>query len=102
MNAGHCTLIADGEGISVIDRKTGEIRPTTFKDWLEATRLIDALDEIGVYWGMAEGGEGDEFGARGDQLLAAYFWQFLQTCTGLIPESRTQPLAARSAAGHIW
>ena len=60
MNAGHCTLIADGEGTSVIDRKTGEIRPTTFKDWLEATRLIDTLDEIGVYWGMAEGGEGDE------------------------------------------
>jgi trimethylamine--corrinoid protein Co-methyltransferase len=27
---------------------------------LEATRLIDALDEVGVYWAMAEGGEGDE------------------------------------------
>ena len=45
MNAGDCTLIADGEGISVIDRKTGEHRPSIFNDWLEATRLIDALDE---------------------------------------------------------
>ena len=60
MNAGDCTLIADGEGISIIDRKTGEHRPTTFKDWLEATRLIDALDEVGVYWAMAERGDGDE------------------------------------------
>jgi len=54
MNAGECTLMADGEGISVIDRKTGEHRPSTFKDWLEATRLTDALDEIGVYWDMVE------------------------------------------------
>jgi trimethylamine--corrinoid protein Co-methyltransferase len=60
MNNGECTLIADGEGISVIDRKTGEPRPSTFKDWLEATRLIDALDEVGVYWAMAERGDGDE------------------------------------------
>ena len=44
MNAGECALIADGEGISIIDRNTGEHRPTTFDDWLEATRLIDALD----------------------------------------------------------
>lgn len=57
MNAGECALIADGEAISVIDRKTGEHRPTTFNDWLEATRLIDALDEVGVYWAMAEPGE---------------------------------------------
>jgi len=52
MNAGECTLIPDGEGISVIDRKTGEHRPSTYKDWLEATRLIDALDEVGVFWDM--------------------------------------------------
>ena len=54
MNAGECTLIVDGEGVSVIDRKTGEQRPSTFKDWLEAARLIDALDEFGVYWSMVE------------------------------------------------
>lgn len=54
MNSGDCTLIVDGEGISVIDRKTGELRPSTFKDCLEATRLMDALDEVGVFWDMAE------------------------------------------------
>ncbi|MGD2156096.1 MAG: trimethylamine methyltransferase family protein [Anaerolineales bacterium] len=60
MNAGECSLIADGEGISIIDRKTGEHRSTTFKDWLEATRLIDALDEVGVYWSMVEAGDVQE------------------------------------------
>jgi len=60
MNAGECTLIPDGEGISVIDRKTGEHRPSTFNDWWEATRLIDALDEFGVYWDMAWRGDAEE------------------------------------------
>jgi trimethylamine--corrinoid protein Co-methyltransferase len=60
MNAGECSLIADGEGISVIDRKTGEHRPSTFNDWLEATRLIDALDEVGVYWDMVGHGDAEE------------------------------------------
>ena len=60
MNAGECTLMIDGEGTSVIDRKTGEHRPSTFKDWLEATRLIDALDEFGVFWDMVWCGDADE------------------------------------------
>jgi trimethylamine--corrinoid protein Co-methyltransferase len=60
MNQGNCTLMGDGEGIAVIDRKTGEHRPTTHQDWLDATRLCDALDEVGVYWAMAERGEGLE------------------------------------------
>jgi len=59
MNAGDCTLLADGEGITVIDRQTGEHRPSTFDDWLEATLMMDALDEIGIYWSMADSGEGD-------------------------------------------
>jgi trimethylamine--corrinoid protein Co-methyltransferase len=60
MNSGDCALIVDGEGIYVIDRKTGEYRPSTFKDCLEATRLIDALDEVGVFWDMAERGDQEE------------------------------------------
>jgi trimethylamine--corrinoid protein Co-methyltransferase len=60
MNAGECTLMIDGEGTSVLDRKTGEHRPSTFNDWLEATRVIDALDEFGVYWDMVERGDAGE------------------------------------------
>jgi trimethylamine--corrinoid protein Co-methyltransferase len=57
MNQGDCTLMGDGEGIKVIDRKTGEHRPSTHQDWLDATRLCDALDEVGVYWAMVEPGK---------------------------------------------
>jgi len=60
MNSGDCSLMADGEGISVIDRTTGEHRPSTFNDWLESTRLTDALDEIGVYWSMVETGKRED------------------------------------------
>jgi trimethylamine--corrinoid protein Co-methyltransferase len=52
MNADDCTLLSDGEAIYVLDSETGERRLGTPADWLTATRLIDAVDEIGVYWGM--------------------------------------------------
>ncbi len=60
MNSSTCSLVADGEGTSIVDYETEEIRPTTFDDWQNATLLIDALDEIGVYWCMARGGIKDE------------------------------------------
>ena len=60
MNSGDCALIVDGEGISVIDRKTDKHRPSTFKDWLESTLLMDALDEVGVYWDMVQPGDQPE------------------------------------------
>ncbi len=52
MNSGDCILLVDGEARFVLDRNTGRRRLSTFADWLEATRLIDALDDIGVYWRM--------------------------------------------------
>jgi len=54
MNGGECTMLIDGEAMFVLDRETGERRPATHSDWLETTRLIDALDEIGLYWSMVE------------------------------------------------
>ena len=57
MNAGNFTLLADGEGMFVVDAETGERRSSTAKDWLNATHLIDALDEIGIYWSMVERGD---------------------------------------------
>lgn len=59
MNAGANTLVADGEAVKVVDRRTGRQRPGTRADWLEATRLIDALDDVGVYWAMIDGRQGD-------------------------------------------
>jgi trimethylamine--corrinoid protein Co-methyltransferase len=60
MNSGDCALMADGEAIFVIDRNTGEHRPSTFKDCQEATLLMDALDEVGVFWDVAEPSDREE------------------------------------------
>src|SRR5512135_1726347 len=56
MNIGECSLLADGGAVSVLDWESGEIRPGTFDDWIAATKLIDTLDDIGIYWNMVEGG----------------------------------------------
>jgi len=56
MNEGGFTLLADGGGTSVIDRVTHERRPGTRQDWVESTTLLDALDDVGLYWWMVEYG----------------------------------------------
>jgi trimethylamine--corrinoid protein Co-methyltransferase len=56
MNAGETTLCADGTAVHVLDLTTDTRRPGTLQDWETATRLIDALDEIGVYWTMIDPG----------------------------------------------
>ena len=83
MNAGVCALMPDGEGISIIDRNTGEHRPTTYNDWLEATRLSDALDEVGVYWAMAEPGDVQE--AMPD--LIGHWWNMFRNFSKHIQDS---------------
>jgi trimethylamine--corrinoid protein Co-methyltransferase len=57
MNVGNFTLLADGEGTFVSDALTGERQPSTTKDWRMATKLIDSIDEIGIYWSMVERGD---------------------------------------------
>ena len=60
MNNGKCTLLADGEAVFALDSETGERRPGTLQDLLNGTRLIDALDEVGVWWSMVEAGDQDD------------------------------------------
>ncbi len=59
MNSGDCTLLLSGEGTRTLDRKTGAHRDSTFHDWLEATRLADALDDIGIYWRIVQATDRD-------------------------------------------
>ncbi len=54
MNGGDCTLLMDGEATFVLDAEKGVRRIATSDDWLQTTHLIDALDEVGVYWSMVE------------------------------------------------
>jgi trimethylamine--corrinoid protein Co-methyltransferase len=59
MNADECTLCADGSGTTVYDWETEKYRPSTYKDWLNITKLLDAIDEIGIYWTMVDWGRGE-------------------------------------------
>ncbi|HSG18772.1 MAG TPA: trimethylamine methyltransferase family protein [Anaerolineae bacterium] len=74
MNGSDCTMLIDGEAMFVLDRKTKERRPATYSDWLETTRLIDALDEIGLYWSMVELPERDDATSMADLIK---YWRRL-------------------------
>ncbi|MGB2955664.1 MAG: trimethylamine methyltransferase family protein [Anaerolineales bacterium] len=91
MNEGECYLVPDGEGISVIDHKTREERPATFADWLDSVRVIDALDEVSVYWSMVE--QGDKRGMLQDSVK--YWINIIQNFSKHIQDS--SPDADRSA-----
>jgi trimethylamine--corrinoid protein Co-methyltransferase len=91
MNIGECSLLADGGAVSVLDWETGEIRPGTFDDWLQATHLIDALDEIGVYWNMVEGGFAAE--SLGDYV--SYWRNVFKNCSKHVQDSTDTPEKSR-------
>jgi trimethylamine---corrinoid protein Co-methyltransferase len=52
LKEGNSTLCPDGGGTMVLDSETGERRLATYTDWEKATRLADAVDEVGMYWGQ--------------------------------------------------
>ena len=56
LNANLCTLTADGGASYIIDDLTGNRRNATYQDWLDATRVIDSIDDVGVYWAMVDPG----------------------------------------------
>ena len=60
LNEGGFTLLADGGATTVLDRDTGERRPGEYRDWRESTLLLDALDDVGLYWWMVDANLGAE------------------------------------------
>ncbi len=91
LNAGECTLLADGGAVFMLDPETGERRPGTFDDWLTSTRLIDAIDEIGAYWWMVEGGFASD--SAGD--FVAYWRNLLSNFSKHIQDSTNDPEQSR-------
>ncbi len=91
MNIGECSLLADGGAVSVLDWESGEIRPGTFDDWVDATHLVDALDEIGIYWNMVEGG----FSSNSHADFVSYYRNVFKNCSKHIQDSVDEPSKAR-------
>jgi trimethylamine--corrinoid protein Co-methyltransferase len=52
MNTGQCALLVDGGALFVYDAEKNIRRTATHADWVKATRLVDALDDIDLYWWM--------------------------------------------------
>ena len=52
MNAGECALLVDGGALFVYDAEQNIRRSATHADWVKATRLVDAMDDIDLYWWM--------------------------------------------------
>ena len=91
MNSGECTLLLSGEGTYAIDRESGDIRNSTFQDWLSATQLADVLDEVGMYWKIVETTDrGDESGDYIDYLVHLFrnFSKHVQDSTSSVEKSR--------------
>jgi len=91
MNSGECTLQADGAAVFVYDSLTGERRPATDDDWLAATRLIDVLDEVGVYWEMVDPTSAER--SVGDLVaywrgILSHFSKHVQDCPFTSEQSR--------------
>lgn len=94
MNDGECTLTADGGAVHVYDAATETRRPGTYEDWLAATRLIDAIDEVGVYWGMVDygtGGDGPGDAVRYWRLAFTEFSRHVQDAALDVAQARWLP-----------
>jgi trimethylamine--corrinoid protein Co-methyltransferase len=63
--------------------ESGDLRPGTFEDWLIATHLIDAMDEIGVYWNMIPG----EYSGSSPGDYVSYWRNLLNNCSKHIQDS---------------
>jgi trimethylamine--corrinoid protein Co-methyltransferase len=90
MNGGDSTLCVDGEALFTIDPETGQRRLGTVDDWRRATRLIDALDEVGVYWHMIE--ESDRPDTTGD--FVAYLRDLFATFSKHVQDPIADPARA--------
>ena len=62
LNAGECTLMPDGEATTFYDPVEGVRRAPTWDDWVNATKLVDTMDEVGAYWRMVTSGLESEGG----------------------------------------
>lgn len=91
MNGGDCKMIVDGEAVSVYETETGQHRPGRFEDWLETTRLIDALDEIGAYWCAIEAGQTGETPAEMVNYWRHLFGNFSKHVQDAIMEPELAP-----------
>ena len=76
LDGSSCSLVADGEALQVLDAATGERRAATEADWERSTDLLDATEEVGVYWRMLDFGGADPLPGAVVRAWAGAFTRF--------------------------
>ncbi len=90
MNTRQCSLIADGGAIYTLDGNSNTRKPATFNDWQRVTRVTDALDEFGCYWGVVDG----IFGTRPADMVM-HWVEIFRHFSKHVQESATTPEETR-------
>lgn len=76
MNADQCALLVDGGAMFVYDAEKNIRRTATHADWVKATRLVDALEDIDLYWWMVR-----ETQSPGSKKQFVAYWRELFSLT---------------------
>ena len=76
LDGSGCSLVADGEALQVLDPDTNDRRPATEADWIRSTNLLDAIEEVGVYWRMVDFGGADPLPGAVVHAWAGAFTRF--------------------------
>lgn len=91
LNEGNCALCPDGGGTMVMDSETGERRRATWDDWENATRLADAIDEVGMYWGQVQPKEIEDTTADAVDYSCRVFRNFSKHVQSGIHKAKNAP-----------
>jgi trimethylamine--corrinoid protein Co-methyltransferase len=91
LNEGDCTLLSDGGALYVYDAEKDVRRLATHLDWVNSTLLIDALDEIGLYWWMVQ--ETKQTACLGD--FVAYWREVFTYTSKHVQDSTDNPTQSR-------
>jgi trimethylamine--corrinoid protein Co-methyltransferase len=91
MNEDECVLCADGGAIFVYDAEKKIRRLAKHEDWVKATRLIDAIDEIGMYWWMAR--ENNPNSTMGD--FVAYWRELFMNTSKHVQDVTDNPVQSK-------
>jgi len=91
LNCADCTLLADGGAVFTFDSQANENRLAAFEDWEAATRLIDSLDEVGVYWAMVQ----PTFAESSFGELVAYWGNIFRNFSKHVQDCTSTPEGSR-------
>jgi trimethylamine--corrinoid protein Co-methyltransferase len=81
----------DGSGIRVVDRVTGQVRPSTVADVADMARVADALPALGFYWPIV---------SASDHPATAPLHELLASYSNTVKHVQTETVMGATQARH--